>query len=223
MISLALKDTPGIKIKRKFKWIFLFTLFFFLVLFAFQQSDLSTSITKNLLSYLICTDNLPPEKVFDGVYILGGDQESLTAKYETIAKLYVQGRCKAINILSRHGITEYNNALGRNLTNDEWSLMLLEGFGISTNDVRTLKIEPGLFGTYTEAKWISRVAEKNGWKNLLLITSPHHTKRVKQCFTHLIDGTAINFWVTSSKYNVGFWELLSEFFKLQFYQIFLLC
>ncbi len=223
MNSFTLKDKSEIKIKRKFKWIFLLTLFWFPGLFAFQQSGLSTSISKNILSYLICSDYLPPEKFFDSVYILGGNQESLKAKYETVAEFYVQGRCKEISILSRQGITEYNNTLGRNLTNDEWSLMIFEGLGVSQNDVRSLKIEPGFFGTYTETKWVSRIAEKKGWKNLLLITSPHHTKRVKKCFTRIIDGTAINFWVTSSKYNVGVFELLNEFFKLQFYQIFLLC
>ena len=217
-----MKDTPEIEIKRKFKWIFLSALFLFLGLFAFQQIGLSTSIAKEILSYLICTDNLPPEKILDGVYILGGNQDSLKAKYETIAKLYAQGRCKEISILSRQGITEYNNALGRNLTNDEWSLEIFEGLGVSKKDVQPLKIEPGFFGTYTEAKWVSRVAEKNGWKNLLLITSLHHTKRVKKSFTCFLNGKNVNLYVMASKHTVGILELLSEFFKLQFYQIFLL-
>ena len=189
----------------------------------FLQSGLSATIQENLRSYLTCADKLPENKIFDGVYILGGNQESLKAKYKTMAKIYGQSRCKEINILSRHGITEYNASIGRNLSNDEWSLLTLEDLGVSKRAVQPIKKEPCFFGTYSEAKWISRVAEEKGWKNLLLITSPHHTKRVKKSFNCFLNGTNVNIWVTASKYNVGFWELLNEFFKLKFYQFFLLC
>lgn len=223
MISSAFKYKQAVDINRVFKWICLSTLFLLLLSFAFPLVGLSTSVTKNLLSCLTSIDQLPQENIFDAVYILGGNQESLKAKYETIAKLYAQGRCKEISILSRQGITEYNNTLGRNLTNDEWTLMIFEGLGVSQNDVRSLKIEPGFFGTYTEAKWVSKVAGKNGWKNLLLITSPHHTKRVKKSFNFFLNGINIDIWVAASKHDVGLLDLLSEFFKLKFYQIFLLC
>ena len=222
MIFSASKYSPAVKISKRFKWICLSSFFLLVLLFAFQLDGLSTSTNRNLQSYLTCIDELPKGNFFDGVYILGGNQESLKAKYKTVASIYSGGRCKEIIILSRPGITEYNNTLGRNLTNDEWSLKVLEGFGVSIKDIQTLKIERGFFGTYTEANWVSRVAEKNRWQNLLLITSPHHTKRVKKCFAHVLDGTAVHFWVMSSKYNVGFFELLSELFKLKFYQILLL-
>ena len=198
-------------------------MFFLLVLLvAFQLDGLSTSTKRNLQSYLTCIDELPKGNFFDGVYILGGNQDSLKAKYKTVTSIFARGSCKEINILSRPGITEYDNALRRNLTNDEWSLMVLEGLGVSKEDVQTLTIEPGFFGTYSEAKWVSSMAGKNGWKNLIIIASPHHTRRVKRSFTYFLKGTNVKLWVTASKYNVGFFELLSELFKLKFYQIFLL-
>jgi len=171
---------------------------------------------------LTCTDRLPQEKTLDGVYILGGDQASLKAKYRIAAQLYAQGRLKEIKIASRTGKTEYCSSLGRNLTNDEWSLQMLEKFGVPANAVQSVKIAPGFFGTYSEARAISKIAAEKDWKTLLLITSPHHTKRVKKCFAYFLNGTSVDIRVIASKHNRSFFELLNELLKLTFYQLFLL-
>lgn len=208
--------------KSKYKWLALPAFLLFVAIITYQQNGFFDVINENLLLYLTATDELPQNKVFDAVYILGGNQESLKAKYMKVASLYIEGCCKEIIILSRPGITEYNKSMRRNLTNDEWSLMILEGLSVSEKDVRTMAVEPGFFGTYTEAKQISKMAEENGWKSLLLITSPHHTKRVKKCFAHFMDETAFSLYVLASEYKVGLLELLREFFKMQFYKNFLL-
>jgi uncharacterized SAM-binding protein YcdF (DUF218 family) len=210
------------KMKSKNKWTTLIVFSLLVAIIASKQTLFFDFINENLQSYLTSTDELSQEKVFDAVYILGGSQESLKAKFKAAASIYARGRCKNIIILNRPGITEYNNSLGRNLTNDEWSMLIFESLSVSPKDVRTLEMEPGFFGTFTEAKWVSQMAKKNGWKSLLLITSPHHTKRVKKSFDYFFKGTGVNFWVEASNHNDGFWELLSEFIKLQFYQVFLL-
>ena len=206
----------------KNKWVGLSALLFFIAIFAYQQANLSNVIEKNLLSYLITTDDLPPEKAFDKVYILGGSQESLKAKYKTAASIYVRGRCKEIFILSRPGTTYFSRSLGRNLTNDEWSLMTLEHFSVPKKNVRTLEVESGFFGTYSEAKCVSRLAGQRGWNSLLIITSPHHTKRVKKSFEYFMNKTMIEVLVIASKDQAGLFELISELFKLKIYELFLL-
>jgi uncharacterized SAM-binding protein YcdF (DUF218 family) len=189
--------------RTKYKWLALTAFFLFAAVITYQQTGFFDDINENLLLFLTSTDELPQNKVFDAVYILGGNQESLKAKYKKAASIYIKGWCKEIIILSRPGITEYNISIRRNLTNDEWSRLILEGLGVSGKDVRTMVMEPGFFGTYTESKNVSKMIEENGWKSLLLITSPHHTKRVKKCFAHFIDGTAADFYVAAPEYKVS--------------------
>jgi hypothetical protein len=200
------------------------TIFFllFIIFITYYLTKLTPAINDILLNYLLSVDELPTEINFDAAYILGGDQKSLEAKYKTMASVYCQGRCKEIVILSRPGITEYNPNLGRNLTNDEWSLMIMNKYGISSQDVEMLRIESGFFGTYSEARSLAKIVSEKNWNRLLLITFPLHTKRVKKTFTYFISEKDLKMYVIASNHKSGFFELLMEFFKLQFYQIFLL-
>jgi len=186
------------------------------------QTRIRTEIKKYLLSNLIRVDKLPPNENFDAIYILGGDQWSLYAKYKTAASFYAQERCKEFVILNRPGITEYNRALERNLTNNEWSLMTLKRFDIPSKDIQILKIKHGLFGTYSEARGVSKLAKERGWKRLLLITSPHHTKRTRESFDYFSHGTIVKIFVGASDEKAGLLELMREFIKLKFYELFLL-
>ena len=190
--------------------------------FFFQLTELSATIDTKLLLPLINIDDVPPEKTFDAVYILGGSQESLKAKYKKFASLYAQGCCKEVSILSRPGITEYNNSLKRNMTNDEWSLMFLEKCGVPKNSVRPLTIEPGFFGTYSEAKEFSKIVIKKDWSSLLLITSPHHTKRTKKSFEYFFKDKMVEVFVVASQNQVGLFEILFEHLKIKVYELFLL-
>ena len=208
--------------KGKIKWICLFFFVMSTAVISYQQHWPSTAIEKKLLSYLISVDDLPIGKIFDAVYILGGNQENLRPKYKTLASLYLQECCKYISILSRPGTTYFSRSLGRNLTNDEWSLMTLEGLGVSQKDIQTLEVEPGFFGTYSEARYVSTIARQREWKSLLLITSPHHTKRVRKSFDYFMDGSIVEVSVTASKSQASIFEILAELFKLKFYQYFLL-
>ena len=208
--------------KVKFKYVGLSAVFVLFGILICQETDLLTIVKKELYSYLTYTDKLPGEESFDGVYILGGSQASLKEKYKTVARLYAREICKEIDIPSRKGKTEYCRALRRNLTNDEWSLRILNKYRVPTENVKIVNVAPGFFGTYSEARGVSRIAEEKGWKSLLLITSPHHTKRVKKSFAHFLKGTKVDIWVVGSDYRRGFFELLNEFVKLIFYQIFLL-
>ena len=208
--------------KKKYKWITLIAFLLIFLITAYQQNQISDAINKFLLSYLISTDTLPSEKTFDAVYILGGNQKSLRAKYKTTASICAGKRCKKIIILDRPGITEYNPALHRNLTNNEWSFLILENYGIDKKDLQTLIVEPGFFGTYTEAKCVSEYAIKKSWKSLLLITSPEHTKRVRKSFNRFLGDSLVEVRVVASKYKAGLYELLVELFKFKVYQSFLL-
>lgn len=208
--------------KRKIKWLALSLIFIFAAVMLCLQTGVCSAIHAKLVSHLTCVDELPAGKTFDAVYILGGNQESLKAKFRAVAALYASGRCKSIFILSRPGTTEYSRTLGRNLTNDEWSLMILQNLGVPNNQVHTIQVGSGFFGTASEARAVSEVAEQKDWENLLLITSPHHTKRAGKSFRYFLNASGIRLRVIASDKTTGLFELLAEAFKLQVYQHFLL-
>lgn len=206
----------------KLKWLALSLFFIIAAVVVCLQAGICSAVHAGLVSYLTCVDELPEGKTFDAVYILGGSQESLEAKFRTVAALHASGRCKSIFTLSRPGTTEYNRVLGRNLSNDEWSLMTLGSLGVPHNHVQAIEVAPGFFGTASEAKTVAKMAEKKDWENLLLITSPHHTKRAGKSFRYFLNDTGPRLWVMASEKTTGLSELLAEAIKLQIYQFFLL-
>lgn len=209
---------------KKIKWIGLIAFLLIVPSVAIHQTPILPAIHDNLLDFLTNINDLPDQKIFDAIYILGGNQESLRLKYEILNAPYFQDRCKEIVILSRSGYTEYSPPLKRNMTNDEWSLMILSKYGIPGEKVQIVEIDDGYFGTYSEAEFISQMAGEKAWNSLLLITSPHHTKRVIESFTNFIDRKMLDVevWITASTEQAGLFELLLELFKLKFYQLFLL-
>jgi hypothetical protein len=124
---------------------------------------------------------------------------------------------KKILILSRTGKTEYSVSLGRNLTNDEWSILKLKEFGVPKERIETIRINEGFFGTFSEAKGISSLIKNRGYKSLLLISSPDHTHRVKISFNKHLKGRAA-FYVQGSEEKQFLRDLIVEFFKLKVYQ-----
>ena len=127
------------------------------------RGDIEDLLTKQLVR----EDSVIRANVVDAIYLLGGSQNSLQFKFNRTAMLYHQGICKKILILSRPGKTEFSSLLGRNLTNDEWAIQKLEDLGISKRDVEAVDIKRGFFGTFVEAKCISELVHKRGYKNLI--------------------------------------------------------
>jgi len=112
-----------LKTKKKHALVALVSALSLVLIINFLQPDSLEKIDEHLQNYLSSTDELPPDKTFDAGYILGGNQDSLKEKYIFAAAVFASGQCKKILILSRPGTTYFSRALGRNLTNDEWSLM----------------------------------------------------------------------------------------------------
>ncbi|MDL1962446.1 MAG: YdcF family protein [Deltaproteobacteria bacterium] len=116
------------------------------------------------------------------MYVLGGSQTNLEFRYKTASELYHKGICKGIWILSRPGITECSVFLGRNLTDNEWSILKLKELGVPDDCIEPIEVKKRFFGTFTEAKGISSLIKKRGYKSLLLISSPEHLYRAEISF-----------------------------------------
>ena len=184
--------------------------------------DINPAIKHWLEKRLVTVDSLPSSRTVDALYVLGGSQQSLEYKFKTVADYYRKGICKTILILSRPGITEYSPSLGRNLTNNEWAILKLKILGISEKDVELVDIKPGFFGTLTEAKHISRLAERRGYESLMLVTAPYHTKRVHVSFAGMLRDKDIIVLVRGSAEEHSLPMLLVEFIKLTIYRYFLI-
>ena len=187
-----------------------------------NSSAFRTDLKQLLLNELVYINPAPLGAKVDVVYVLGGSPKSLELKYKTAAKLYHQGISNKIWILSRPGITEYSPKSGRNLTNDEWSLIQLKKLGVPEKNVEAVKIEEGFFGTFSEAKGISSLVRGRGYMDIVLITSPDHTIRSKISFDNFLKNRNTLIYVQASGEKVLLRNLIVEFIKLKAYQYFLL-
>jgi uncharacterized SAM-binding protein YcdF (DUF218 family) len=172
-----------------------------------------------LQSYLVVRQHLPEGRSFDAAYVLGGGQKSLQPKLKTAARVHANGRCSDIYVLGRPGITEYDRSLGRNLTNDEWARMILNNHGVPEKSIHFVDIREGCFGTLSEARGVAEMARRKEWRSLLLVTSPHHTKRTKESFMRFLSGSGVDLNLVHSGKNAEFRELITEFAKLHVYRL----
>ncbi|TFH32611.1 MAG: hypothetical protein E4G97_02215 [Deltaproteobacteria bacterium] len=152
------------------------------------------------------------------VYILGGRQDSLRYKCETVGRLYAEGAAREVLVLHRPGITEYRPALGRNLTNDEWVAEKLKEEGVPARNVEFVPVPPSSFDTFAEARVITDLARSRRVKRLVLVSSTHHTKRVWLSFSHFNADNAFEAYTYGSEERAGIPELLMEHLKLRMYR-----
>ena len=157
------------------------------------------------------------------MYVLGSSQRSLELKYKTASELFHKGICKRIWVLSRPGKTEYSKSLRRNLTNDEWSILKLKEYGVPEENVEPIEIDEGFFGTYSEAKGISSLVKNRGYKSLVLVSSPYHTRRLKISFNNFLKNQNTSLLIQGSEGKAFLKDLIIEFFKLKVYQYLLIC
>jgi hypothetical protein len=155
-------------------------------------------------------------------YILGGSQESLSSKCKTVGRLYAEGTARNVLVLHRPGTTEYSPALGRNLTNDEWSTVKLKEEGVAVENVEFIPVHPSSFDTFAEARVISALARSRRVKRLVLVTSRHHTERVRLSFSYFNVDNAFESYIYGSEERAGIIELLRENLKLRMYRYFVL-
>jgi len=174
-----------------------------------------------ILNKLVSTNTIPTGAKADVIYVLGGSPESSELKYKTAAELFHKKTCRKIWILSRPGKKYYSDYLKRNLTNDQWSLLQLNEFGVPGENVEAIQIKEGFFGTFSEAKGISVLLKRRRYQDIILISSPHHTYRTGISFDKFAKNKNASIYVHASDERVWLRHLLVEFIKLKIYQYFL--
>lgn len=185
-------------------------------------SAFRADLKQRILNELTCIYAPPAGVKVDAIYVLGGNQRSLEQKYKTAAELFHQGISNKVWILSRPGITEFNRSVGRNLTNDEWSIQKLEEFGVPEENVEAIKIKEGFFGTFSEAQGISSQLKSRKYKSIVLISSSYHTYRVKISFENFLQEQTAAVYTQASGEKILLRHATAEFIKLKVYQYFLI-
>jgi len=152
------------------------------------------------------------------MYVLGGAQNSLIARFQIAAELYHSGLCDKILLLSVPGITEYDQLLERNLTKDEWAVNKLGSFGVKKVDIELASFRKGFFGTLTEAEGLADLAARRDYRHMTLVTSQYHTARTWLTFSTVMKKQEVTLSICGSAEDAELIGHLYEYFKLVFYQ-----
>jgi uncharacterized SAM-binding protein YcdF (DUF218 family) len=180
----------------------------------------SKDASESLLHRLTYVRQLPesPSARSDVVYVLGGTSDSLKAKFQTASKLVRDGRAARVVVMSQQALMAFSPALGRNLTVDEWVAENFGAFGITAGAIEFVTFEEGFFGTWSEAKGVSRLVRERGYRRLILVTSPFHSRRVWESFSHTIEQPEMNLFLYLSDEPAYRRHLLPEYVKLLLYR-----
>lgn len=189
-----------------------------------EYSPFAKELRTFLIKRLVRADSMPREafesapKSDTVIYMLGGSQKSLRYKFKTAVGLYQGGVGGKILILSRSGITEYDPVIKRNLTNDEWAVRELLGLGVNKEDIEFVNLQEGLLGTFTEAKGVFAVASSKRYRQLTLVSSPHHTARIRAIFFRFVGDSGIKLYIVASTEYANLKNLILEYLKLLVYK-----
>jgi len=158
----------------------------------------------------------------DAIYVLGGGVRSTRAHLKRAAGLYHRGISGKILYFHRAGDTVKDWGLGRVISRDAWVIRQLTSLGVPVSATEAVPVTERFWGTYSEAEAVSDLVLKRNVTSLLLITSPHHTKRVRRTFAYFLQEQGVTLFVGGSDDKAYLRELLAEHVKLRVYGLFLL-
>ena len=152
------------------------------------------------------------------IYILGGSHKSLRLKFQVAADLYDKDRADTIMILNSTRMTEFDKELDRNLTDNEWSVKQLTSLGVEAEHIEFIDIEPGFFGTLSEARTLANLAEIKEIQNLYLVNSSYHSRRVLVTFSALFRDSGVDIKIHGADKWIKIPGLFIEYGKVILYE-----
>jgi uncharacterized SAM-binding protein YcdF (DUF218 family) len=158
------------------------------------------------------------EKVF---YVLGGAGDGLIRRFAKVAELYKQGLARKILTKSDDMLMEFSPSAGRNLSYNEWAAGKLAGLGVKEGDIEFVAVDGMLWGTMSEARTLSSVVSRDGYRSIILVSSDYHTARAWYSFSRAMRDQNVNLYVYPAKDEPTICGLLQELIKLAFYKVFL--
>lgn len=147
------------------------------------------------------------------IYVLGGSQDTLINTYKCASELYKKNIIKYIFILDRHSNKKYYPIMNKYYTNNEWSLNELGIHGVKRESIRFVSIPKSVFGTFTEAEEMTKIAAKYNYRKIILVTSEYHTKRAFNAFYYFSRKYNLEIFVYGSKDDIDIGDYFVEFMK----------
>lgn len=202
------------------KWV-IFLVFIVYILVSYYRGPILTSFGK----YLVVQDSL--EKADLIVCMMGNPVERGLAA----ADLYEEGMAPrifvgreelpdGIEVLKQRGV-HYPET--RDLL-----IMMLQGLGVARSDC--LVSDRFMGSTFEEARVIRGIAQKEGYRSLIIVTSPHHTRRTWLIFQKVFEKDDMVIMMMPSQYTDfrpdNWWkkgkyvnEVIIEYQKLIYYTL----
>lgn len=171
-----------------------------------------------LTSYLTTIDTLPNNSA-DAAYVLGGSSRSTYKHLVTASDLYKKKKASCILLFKKNAKTEYDPILHRNITNNEWEIRYLKKWGVPDSAIKTVPVHEKFFGTLSEAQDLSSYFISSKYKSVILISSPCHSRRVSNSFSHYLTSSGIKISVQGSNDPFYMREIIFETIKVQVYKV----
>jgi uncharacterized SAM-binding protein YcdF (DUF218 family) len=193
-----------------------------ILLFSIKSFPGHGELKRALLDKLVVVDALKDDeeksRVGTVLYVLGGTKTGLVYKFKIATALQRRGPCDKIILLSKPGITEYDPQLKRNLTNDEWAILLLTDLAVPRKSIEPVAMKEGFFETFTEAKGMRAILSERNYTHIILVTSSYHTRRTLTTFSRVFKDRGVGLSIYSAPEPVLLRDMLYEYMKLFLYE-----
>ena len=163
----------------------------------------------------------------DALVVLSGSSSYLERTHKA-AELYRQGRAPLVLLTNDHTRGGWSNVLQTNPYFVDRALAELTKQGVPAERI---KIVPGIAeSTQSEAVIVKNYAQTQGFRSVLIITSPFHSRRAWRTFHTNFAGTGIvvglNPSTSTSTLSTAFWwlrpsgwrDVAGEYIKLIYYR-----
>jgi uncharacterized SAM-binding protein YcdF (DUF218 family) len=202
------------------KWI-IFLVFIIYILVSYYRGPILTSLGK----YLVVQHSL--EKADLIVCMMGNPVERGLAA----ADLYEEGMAPRI-FVGRKALPDGIEVLKQREVHypetRDLLIMMLQGLGVPRSDC--LVSDSFVDSTFEEASEIRGIAQKEGYRSLIIVTSPHHTRRTWLTFKKVFEKDDMVIMMMPSRYtdfrSDGWWkkgkyvnEVITEYQKLIYYTL----
>jgi uncharacterized SAM-binding protein YcdF (DUF218 family) len=155
--------------------------------------------------------------VTDAIVILGGESEGYSRTQHAV-DLFNQGYAPRV-VFSGGTMRDFGLAC----SSAQLSLEAAQGLGLPENAV---VISYEAQSTYDEAVNLARLAGEQGWRSLLVVTTPFHTRRAARTFRTLMPALSISVSAAPDpRFDASHWwrteeglvTVVNEVLKLLFY------
>jgi uncharacterized SAM-binding protein YcdF (DUF218 family) len=148
-----------------------------------------------------------PSSPSDAVYVLGGTSDSVKARLGRAAGLIGSGKATRVLLGARK---------------EDCGRESLRALRLGIEGAECVAFEEAFFGTWSEAKALSRITRDRGYRRLILVTSPYHGRRVWESFSSTVEQPDVRLYLYLSSEPVDRGNLLPEYVKLLVYRAVLL-